>query len=510
MINRIRHHLRAVGEEEVMSVISVRSKVTMVSALALLLGFGPMAGLLEAQSGNPPGTVAESKNMRLVGHDDLQGRSVYKGEVHQENGRFIAYVGHGDDPDPGNVTGRIPGQRLNSLTGDVEPNGTSIVDVTDPRNPKYLHHIPAPLHASGHQVCAGDDLPNGQSGNQYLLRRTRAEDGDRHEMWVTGPSKPEFVGTVQGGLVSRHKSWWECSTGIAYLPSQPKGWNGRGMSIFDLSDPANPKFIRHFGVPGSQPGQDPAGRRMTALHEALYRDGKVYMAYGTSTNGILQILDNDKLLKGDPNDPYDPLNPTDEQLLYPQIGRLDSPSFWGVHTAFPMLGVELPQYQVWKQGTPRDFVVTVSESTANGCNQPMQDMVIFVDITDPEHPYPVSNFQVRESEGNYCQRGGRFGAHATQWNFTDVYDNRIVWVSYFNAGVRGIDVRDPFHPVEVAYYIPAVTQNTIEADGKRVISTNNVEVDERGFVYIFDKNGTGMHILEPTGEAAEIANLPRR
>ncbi len=508
MMERIQHDRRAVGREEVMSVIRVGSKVTMVSALAMLLGFGPMEGTLAAQSGNPPGTAAESRNMRLVGHDDLQGRSVYKGEVQEENGRFIAYVGHGDDPDPGNVVGRKPGERLNPLTGNVEPNGTSIVDVTDPRNPKYLHHIPAPLHASGHQVCAGDDLPKGQSGNQYLLRRTRAEDGDRHEMWVTGSSKPEFVGVVQGGLVSRHKSWWECSTGIAYLPSQPKGWNGRGMSIFDLSDPANPKFIRHFGVPGSQPGQDPAGRRMTALHEALYADGKVYMAYGTSTNGILQILDNDKLLKGDPSDPYDPLNPTDEQLLYPEIGRLDSPSFWGVHTAFPMLGVELPQYQVWKQGTPRDFVVTVSESTAYGCDQPMQDMVIFVDITDPEHPYPVSNFQVRESEGDYCQRGGRFGAHATQWNFTDVYDNRIVWVSYFNAGVRGVDVRDPFHPVEVAYYIPAVTENTIEVDGKRVISTNNVEVDERGFVYIFDKNGNGMHILESTGEAAEIANLP--
>ena len=274
MIERIRNDRRAVGGGKGMSVIGVGFKVTLVSALAMLLGFGPMASTLEAQIINPTGQAAEGKNMRLVGHDDLQGRSVYKGEVHEENGRFIAYVGHGDDPD----SGRNPGERLNPLTGAVEPNGTSIVDVTDPRNPKYLYHIPAPLHASGHQVCAGDDLPNGQSGNQYLLRRTRAEDGDRHEMWVTGLSKPEFVGVVQGGLVSRHKSWWECSTGIAYLPSQPKGWNGRGMSIFDLSDPANPKFIRDFGVPGSQPGQDPAGRRMTALHEALYRDGKVYMA----------------------------------------------------------------------------------------------------------------------------------------------------------------------------------------------------------------------------------------
>ena len=28
------------------------------------------------------------------------------------------------------------------MTGKAEPNGTSIVDVTDPAHPKYLRHIP--------------------------------------------------------------------------------------------------------------------------------------------------------------------------------------------------------------------------------------------------------------------------------------------------------------------------------------------------------------------------------
>ena len=31
---------------------------------------------------------------------------------------------------------------MNPLTGQVEDNGTSIVDVTDPKHPRYLHHIP--------------------------------------------------------------------------------------------------------------------------------------------------------------------------------------------------------------------------------------------------------------------------------------------------------------------------------------------------------------------------------
>ncbi len=89
-------------------------------------------------------------------------------------------------------------------------------------------------------------------------------------------------------------------------------------------------------------------------------------------------------------------------------------------------------------------------------------------------------------------------------------------MSYFNAGVRAVDIRDPFHPREVAFFIPATTEKTEPKcketeDGircKAVIQTNNVEVDDRGFIYIVDRANTGMHILELTGEARRIANFP--
>jgi hypothetical protein len=45
-----------------------------------------------------------------------------------------------------------------------------------------------------------------------------------------------------------------------------------------------------------------------------------------------------------------------------------------------------------------------------------------------------------------------------------------------------------------------------EASNKLAIQTNNVEVDERGYVYIVDRANTGMHILELTGAAREIGN----
>jgi hypothetical protein len=42
-----------------------------------------------------------------------------------------------------------------------------------------------------------------------------------------------------------------------------------------------------------------------------------------------------------------------------------------------------------------------------------------------------------------------------------------------------------------------------------VIQTNNVEVDDRGYIYIVDRANTGMHILELTGPARAIANWPK-
>jgi hypothetical protein len=93
-----------------------------------------------------------------------------------------------------------------------------------------------------------------------------------------------------------------------------------------------------------------------------------------------------------------------------------------------------------------------------------------------------------------------------------------MFFSHFNAGVRAVDIRDPYRMKEVAYYIPAVTKNTDKrciklASGeercKVAIQTNNVEVDERGYIYAVDRANTGMHILELTGPARRIANFPR-
>ena len=52
---------------------------------------------------------------------------------------------------------------------------------------------------------------------------------------------------------------------------------------------------------------------------------------------------------------------------------------------------------------------------------------------------------------------------------------------------------------------PSTDRRCIDVAGvprcKVVIQTNNVEVDERGLVYLADRANTGLHIVEPMGPA---------
>ncbi len=445
---------------------------------------------------------AEKHDMDLVGYNDLSGRSAYQPVVHHQGDKWIAYIGHHGGKNP------------NPVTGKMEDNGTSIVDVTDPHAPKLVAHIPGEPgdgESGGAQmvrVCDGATLPHADKSKVYLLRPF----GNRaHEIWdVTDPAHPAKVVEIVK-VKGTHKSWWECDTGIAYLVSGLPGWRVRRMTqVYDLSDPAHPKFIRNFGLVGQQPGA--TGEAPEELHGPIStgpKGNRIYFGYGTNKNGILQIVDREKLLNG-------PKEPTPANLDYPEVGRMYLPPTNGAHTTFPVPGMDVAEFAKDQAGSRRDFVVIVDESLVNECQEARQ-MVWIADVTAEKRPFNVASWTVPEASGNFCARGGRFGSHSSNENMTPVYYKRMVFIAFFNAGVRALDIRDPYHPRELAYYIPATTDKTDKrcvGSGatercKVAIQTNNVDVDDRGYIYIVDRANTGMHILELTGEARGVANLPK-
>ncbi len=271
----------------------------------------------------------EAHNVRRVGFHDLAARTAYQPTIKQQGNRWIAYVGsHG-------------GRMVNPLNGQLEENGTSILDVADPRSPKLLFHIPGekgravPGRETGGaqmtRVCSGTELPKGDRRKTYLLRTF----GDsREEVWdVTAPERPAMLAQF-GKFRSTHKNEWECKSGIAYIPGSHDAYRAsRVTHVYDLSNPAKPAFIRAFGLPDQL--KDAKGYLAGQIHRPIsawpMRE-RVYFGYGTNARGVAQIVDREKLLKG-------PAEPTPANLLSPQIARIDLPEFMGAHTTFPLLGV---------------------------------------------------------------------------------------------------------------------------------------------------------------------------
>lgn len=142
-------------------------------------------------------------------------------------------------------------------------------------------------------------------------------------------------------------------------------------------------------------------------------------------------------------------------------------------------------------------------------------MVFFVDATVEARPMVISNYSVPEQPGHFCDRGGRFGAHSSNESMAPIYYKKVAFVTWFNAGVRAIDIRDPYRPREIGYFIPSITEATdkrcIKVDGhdrcKVAIQSNNVETDDRGYIYVVDRANTGMHILTLSDEAKKAAGV---
>ena len=484
--------------------MTIRRSTGLMFAVASLALFGCASSNTQTAMG-PYSGKEEAQNMRLVGYHDLSARTAYQPTIKKQGNRWIAYVGsHG-------------GRMVNPLTGQMEENGTNILDVTDPASPKLLYHIPGekgrevPGRETGGaqmaRVCLGSELPKADKSKVYMLRTFG--DSAQEIFDVTVPEKPVRIAQF-GKFGSTHKNEWECGSGIAYIPGSHDAYRAsRVTHVYDLSNPAKPVFIRAFGLIDQL--KDAKGYQHGQIHgplSAYPERERVYFGYGTNARGIGQIVDRQKLLKG-------PAQPNVKNLTEPEVGRADLPDFMGAHSTFPLLGVSMPDFKESEKKI-RDFMVIVNENNTTVCNEPRQ-MAFFVDITDEAHPFGVANFEPLESSGNYCSRGGRFGAHASNENRTPIYYKRLMFFSWFNAGVRMVDVRNPYRPVEVGYYIPAVNPRTDERCADEVkktncipaIQINNVEVDDRGYVYAVDRANSGLYILEVTGTAREIANFAR-
>ncbi|MDH3251075.1 MAG: hypothetical protein OEQ47_19055, partial [Acidimicrobiia bacterium] len=207
---------------------------------------------------------------------------------------------------------------------------------------------------------------------------------------------------------------------------------------------------------GMGPGETPTWPRSESrsVHHGMVDGDRAYLGFWDSGMVILDLSDLDDIGV--------------VSLLQWEVGG-------HTHTTLPMPG--------------RDIVVVTDEAVTDGCDDDPH-MVRVVDIADETNPQVVSICPV--PEGDFCDRGLRFGAHCLHENRPNSYRSaEVVFTTYFNAGLRVYDVSNPTTPTEIAHWIPECPP------GQAAAQINDVWVGEDLLVYATDRVNGGVYILQP-------------
>ncbi len=461
--------------------------------------------LPQGQAKPPADRLAESvQNVRLVGYNDLQGRTalVVTTKSDAANGNWV-YVGHHESFRDGKPL-------VNPITGKMEFNGTSILEVSDPSKPRYVWHIPNDTNRNSRGVSVVYDYKFDGSGRDYLIRNseriTQGETGEDLKYQIfditsrdSDPSKIKLVSEITGTepnscgpgcggkfILRAHKGWWSQETGYFYAASGEPGFRNIIIQIFDLKDPKQPKLLGRAWIPGLKDGE-PGYEGQYSHHPIVDEDNKrLYVGYRNAGGQAAS---------------FDISNPSQPKLVW----EIDmNPPFRGPHTVSPIVYTQVPN--VGKAGLPRTYAYIVDEAGGAAdmkpCEYPIRAGTYMLDITTESKPMVVSTWQV--PVGTFCEKGGRFGPHQSADTVNgkiNRYEDKLAWVAYFNAGVRVVDLSDPYNMKEVGYYVPKPNKNSYPiANGQPVaIQMNDVDIDHRGLAYASDRVGTGLFILEYTG-----------
>jgi len=403
-----------------------------------------------------------SRNIKFVGHSDMGGRGDgVQVMVH----RGFAYVGHGFS------------------------NGITALDVRDAKNPKVVDFIACPPGTRALHLQTHEDLLLAVNGPSVWTMQQFQTDKDYfggspadrlkgtanpftagiRVYDISRPEKPREIGFMPVEGIGPHRIWYVGGR-YAYASIHFADFTDHVLAIIDMSDPRKPQVVGRCWLPGMWRGggETPtwrAGRRY-ALHHALVAGN---VAYGAWRDGGLTSID-----------VSDPAKPR----IFAHRNT-DPPFGGGTHSPLP-----LPD---------RNLLVVADEPTSANCQDGLRYIWMY-DVRDPGNPVSIATFP-QPAEADYCAKGGFFGAHNLHENRPGAFQSsRLVFATYYNAGVRVFDIADQFRPREVAFYVPPNPARMMDPRPNRpqVIQSADCYVDRNGIMYLTDPNA-GLNILQFEG-----------
>jgi hypothetical protein len=365
--------------------------------------------------------------------------------------RGIRPVGYLDCPGGGQVV--VDGQ-VAYVAHMRAPHGTTLVDVADPARPRAIATVEVPRGTHSHKVRAQNGLMLVNREAHPAHQPSEGFAGGLLVYDVSTPSRPREIAFWRSGGAGVHRFTFDGR--YAYISPEMDGYVGNIVMILDLVDPAHPREVGRWWMPGqwTAGGEMPTwSGRQHRCHHPIRQGDRLYVSYWHGGFVILDVAD----------------------LARPRfVSGLDwSPPFiTPTHTAvpvpFPLRG--------------RQVLLVADEDVAKLAPGP-PSFLWLVDITDERRPTPFATFQVAGVDGS--PQPEFTGCHQPVERLTSAE----VPVAWFAHGLRVVDIADPHAPREVAHFLPPVP------DGHERVSSNDVWVDDRGLIYLIDR-GRGLHVLE--------------
>jgi len=369
---------------------------------------------------------------------------------------------------------RRDGDRYLMYTGHLWHRGWSVLDVTQPRSPVVLRFIEGPENTWTGQVDASEDylltgleeIPTGWGGDSERPYKAGVL------LWsLADPAEPRLLQEYYVDGKGTHRNLID-NQGRAHLSINLAGKSGRCYQVLDFASGKAPDLLGTFEI--AEQKEERLKDESISLHGPPIPDNDlVYLSYGGAGVVIAAYSQTDG---------------------FTEIGRLTfSPPFVshiGVHSVLPLEGGGL--------------LLACSEAIQEDCLEPLGH-VSLIDASDPRHPYLVSVFPVPQPSGlegyaNYCEKGGRFGPHNLhmhQHNLGAAEIGSEVYATYFNAGLRVFNIRDPRSPREEAFFVPPDPKRRYGTHpvSRLVAQSEDVIVDDRGYIFVSHKN-QGIWCLE--------------